>query len=123
MKPNSKKADKDMVVYKIMRRELMFGGLITLYTTPVIGMLVPFLFKGRVVRAKGSLEMAQYRKTDWIGRGVIHVLTSSAAERCTPCPGCVIFECVIPKGTEYIEDMYGDEIGAKKIKFIKQVKF
>lgn len=113
-----KKAEEDIVVYKFMRKKSCFFGLISYYETPYMKTRMLFLRNGSVLKAKGKVnKIYHYKGMYEINGGVIHTFRLKPTKEVYDC-----FECVIPKGTAYINDACGNEIGAKKIKFIKRIK-
>lgn len=111
-----KKAEEDIVVYKYMKKKTSLFGLITGYETPYRKTFVPFLREGSVLKAKGKVDIQKMHSVGYVEEGVIHAYKNKPHFNDSP---LICFECIIPKGTDYIEGCLRGEIGAKKIVFVK----
>lgn len=109
-------AEKDIVCYKLLRR----CGF--LYRTPITHTIVfPFWWKLFNISFTAKCDEEILKELDsscyYISKGFIHTFKS----KCIYPNGCVMFKCVIPKGTEYFVDSYNPGYASKQIKFIKKI--
>lgn len=115
-------AQEDIVCYKVLERNTFF------YRTPYVGDIVfPFILKVLNIpfKAKGPERIEPYGRELWtIDRGFIHSYKTKKPNYARTIRGkrAVYFECTIPKGSEYFEDINNNEYASKQIKFIKRVR-
>ena len=115
-------AQEDIVCYKMLVRKKCF--IFSIYRTPFAYTIVfPFLLKRFNIpfKARGKEEIRKsYLCIRYvIEKGFIHTYTNSGL--IPSLDGIEIFECVIPKGTEYFACILGKAYASKKIKFIKKI--
>lgn len=101
-------ATRDIVVYKLFDPlELGKGKLVSPFTRFDFGLFC----HGKVLKASKITisDIKRIIKYHIIGNGFIHCFTHSLSNR---------VKCIIPKGTLYYIDKYGDEICARKLEII-----
>ena len=112
-----KYAERDIVCYKAL------GYKNGVYYTPCQFKIV----KDAVLAGRRLLRGGLFRKKETIdditviSGGYIHVATNLEWLR-FHFQGCRHFKCIIPKGTEYWVSKGGDEMAARKIRFVERVK-
>jgi hypothetical protein len=112
-------AERDIVCYKVLS---YWHGK---YYTPVMGKKVKdaVLTGRRLLRGGLFREKEAYGNVMVIGGGYIHVATNLKWLRIWyKGHEHRYFKCIIPKGTEYWVSKDGDEMAARKIRFVEQVK-
>ena len=127
-----KVADRDITCYKMLSiPESYFVGVNEALKTPYANTVVskdiwsgklPFTACGKFQAEK--IESGICKGFYTITSGVIHTFKYSfQAKKCLG-EDSVLFECVIPKGTRYIEgdDGYSSCYASEKIKFVKKFK-
>lgn len=125
-----KVAERNITCYKMLSiPESYFVGINEALKTPYTDTAVskdiwsgksPFLAYGNF---QAKLETRNYEPFYIITSGVIHTFKYSfEAKKCLG-EESVLFECIIPKGTRYIEgdDGYNSCYVSEKIKFVKKI--
>lgn len=120
-----KVAEKDITVYKILKRTKITDSGSYWFTPYCASCVGKRINKDTEFKANGlavKRPNAGNSNISLIEEGVIHVYSRQEACFCLlPFGNLFVFECVIPKGTEYIiGENY--EIGAKEIRFVKRLK-
>lgn len=121
-------AQEDMVCYKVLRKVSILKSLLGKgYVTPWYNKKVRP--KG-LIKAEGMREIIRSYYTPphlrhyCIGGGFIHTYTNLDAAR-SGWPSlmrCRVFECIIPKGTEYFASIGDQEYASDCIIFKREVK-
>ena len=110
-------AKEDIVCYKYLIRPCF------LYRTPIwYAKVHPFLWKlfDKPFKAKGREEITSCENCYRIEGGFIHSYQHQDINY-LPVNNLIQFKCIIPKGTEYFEDVNNNEYASKQIKFIKKI--
>ena len=124
-----KKAEEDITVYKTLT---FLSGK---YCTPFICIPVPYnVVKGKVLFVAKTLDgnnvtkvwlKKVYKNKKTVSSGLIHTFVDyDSAYASAKYWGDSLFECVIPKGTIYIEGTFDDEepsYASTKIRFVKKL--
>ena len=123
-------AERNITCYKMLSiHESYFVGINEALKTPYTDTAVskdiwsgksPFLASGKF---QAKIETHNYKPFYTITSGVIHTFKYSfQAKKCLG-EDSVLFECIIPKGTRYIEgdDGYNSCYVSEKIKFVKKI--
>lgn len=119
-----KVAEKDITVYKVLKRSKISDTQtywLTPYRSSYVGARIN---KNTRLKADGFVVKIPYDVANayLIEDGVIHAFTKEDVCYCSvPFGKMFIFECVIPKGTEYVMGDF-NEIGAKEIRFVRRLK-
>lgn len=120
-------AQEDITIFKVLRKERILFSLITRWVTPCCFTHVGYkITRWTKLKAEGEVIRTETGRRGFIEGGVIHAFLGKqkarAIIRAIAIEGDMsVFECVIPKGVEYIIGSYG-EVGAKEIRFVKQLK-
>ena len=113
-------ADEDITCYKAL---IKLSCEDDAYITPIKGYPV----SNDIVNHKGLMKPSKLSKVEkdsyytYVGEGYIHTYANAVDAATFTDSNCDIFECVIPKGTEYWADRNGYELAARKIRFVEQV--
>jgi len=123
-------ADRDITCYKVLSiPDSYFEGindsLVTPYTNTIVTKDIwqgkSFLVADGKIEAK-KIEEGYFNGLYEITKGVIHTFKYRFNAVKNLGEGSILFECVIPKGTRYIEggDGYFSGFVSEKIKFLKK---
>jgi len=121
-KDSKKKAICDIVCYKVVCHSVKLD----IYWTPCRLVSIPYdVISGkRVFWGSGKRDIVFCPPMYSVGGGYIHVYkelpkhTVHVNARNTE---KLVYECIIKKGTEYWESFDGQELCARKIRFVKQI--
>lgn len=121
-----KKATCDIVCYKVVYHSVKAK----VYWTPCKWVSIPYdVISGkRVFWGSGERDVTSCPPMYCVGSGYVHVF-KKMPNKCTMhlfhsnvrYAEKLVYECIIKKGTEYWESFDGQELCARKIRFVKQI--
>lgn len=113
-------AEKDITCYKaLIKLSYDDDG----YITPFQG--YPVL--NDIVNHKGLMKPSKLSKIEkdsyytYVGEGYIHTYANAVEAATFSHSSCEIFECIIPKGTEYYVDSFDGGMASTSIRFVRRV--
>lgn len=118
-------SEEDITCYKVVRYR---GGK---YYAPFVMRRIPCRYlKGRCLySAHGEPDIRLFGTPKWldapvyrVGNGFIHTYGNIHEAFQNSGVNKMVFECVIPKGTEYWKDMDTSELASKVIRFVRKIK-
>lgn len=127
---NIKVAEKDIVCYKIVNKDIQsFNDIMTgkkkIFTTYygiVFGKTYCHIYNSRHVDLKFEEFIDQYSyKKRYRVVGGYHSYRTKEWIKVPDEPGIVLVECIIPKGTKYIEDDFGMYYVSETIRIVKEL--
>lgn len=110
------KAEKDIPCVKAL------GYVNGCFVTPIEYRRVPYLVLSgrRLFRARGKRDVKRNQLWEVVSGGYIHVYRREDNVQSSFKSGCLLFDCIIPKGTEYYESNDGTMYAARKIRFVRK---